>query len=202
MLPAVVAVLDIATGKVVQSWPVPLGGALKVASGQLLYVISGGTEVLSLDLVTGKTRTLVKGLQNAKGITVDAAGKIYVSVGEPDMQVIVFNPKGREVTRIGRKGGRAPQRVSVWDLTSGKLATDFFGPTQYAASGSGINPRDPNLMVGVGCEWGLDPKTGKSVCVGAFDRQYHSFATFREGTNGRLYLYTDYGHAGMDGVQV
>ena len=241
LAPATVSVLDIATGKITRSWPVPLGGAIKAVNAQLVYVVSGGTDILSLDPQTGKTRKLVKGLQNARGITVDAAGKIYVSVGEPDMQVLVFNPNGKEISRIGRKGGRAPvgswqadgllypagvavdregklwvterdahpKRVSVWNLADAhstgsgqaKLVTDFFGPTQYGASGSAINPRDPNVMVGVGCEWRLDPKTGKSVCLGAFDRQYHSFATYREGKNGRQYLFTDYGHAGSDGVQ-
>jgi len=231
---AAVVVLDIDKGKIIQSWPVPFGGALKVVNSRLVYVISGSTEILALDTLTGKTATLVKGLQNAQGITVDAVGKIYVSVREPDMQVMVFNPDGKEISRIGRKGGRAPlglwqadglfnpagvavdrenklwvmerdphpKRVSVWTLADKRCVADFFGPTQYGASGSAINPRDPNLMVGVGCEWRLDPKTGNSVCVGAFDRQYHSFATFREGKNGRLYLYTDYGHAGTAGIQV
>lgn len=95
-----------------------------------------------------------------------------------------------------------PKRVSVWSLADGKLVTDLFGPTQYGASGSAINPRDPDLMVGVGCEWRLDPKTGRSTCVGTFDRQYHSFATFREGRNGKLYLYTIYGQYGVGGIQV
>jgi len=234
LAPAVVAVIDIATGKVTQTCPVPLGGPLKAVNNRLVYVISGGTDVLALDPVTGKTTPVITGLHNAKGITVDASGKLYVSVNEPEMQVVIFDAQGKETGRIGRPGGRAgrgpwqadgllypaglavsrdgklwvmerdahPKRVSVWNLADGKLVTDFFGPTQYGASGSAINPRDPNLMVGVGCEWRLDPQTGKSVCVGTFDRQYHSFATFREGTNGRLYLYTVFGdHAGQ-GLQV
>ncbi len=229
-----VVVIDIATGKALKIWPVPLGGALKAVNDRLLYVVSGGTSVLTLDPTTGKTAPLITGLHNAAGITVDAAGKVYVSVGEPDSQVIVFDAQGKETGRIGRKGGRAalgawqadgllnpsgvavdrsgklwvmehdahPKRVSVWDLADGKLVTDFFGPTQYGASGAAINPRDPNLMVGVGCEWRLDPRTGKSACLGVFDRRYHEFATFREGANGRLYLYTHYGQYGVGGVQV
>ncbi len=230
----ILIVLDDATGKVEKSWPLPMGGALKVVSDKLAYVISGGTDVLAIDLASGKGTSLISGLKNAAGINVDKSGKIYVSVGDPDNQVTVFDASGKEEKRIGRKGGRAPlgpwqadgmlfpagvavdkegqlwvmerdahpKRVSVWKLSDGKLVADFFGPTQYGASGSAINPKDPDLMVGVGCEWRLDPKTGRSTCVGTFDRQYHSFATFREGKNGKLYLYTIYGQYGVGGVQV
>jgi hypothetical protein len=232
--PDALVILDIATGKVVKSWPVPLGGAVKAVSATRVYVISDGTTVLALDPATGTTTPVITGLKNARGLTVDAAGKLYVSVAAPDMQVQVFSTRGKKIGTIGRKGGRAPlgawqadglfnpagvavdregklwvmehdahpKRVSVWNLTNGKLVTDFFGPTQYGASGSAINPRDPNLMVGVGCEWRLDPAIGKSVCVGVFDRRYHGFATFREGKNGKLYLYTFYGQYGIGGVQV
>jgi len=224
-----VHVLDIQTGKVIRSWPVFMPTCLKAVSDDLVYVISGGTEVLALNLTDEKTATVIKGLSNASGIATDKEGRIYVSVGEPDMQVIVFNDRGREISRIGRRGGHArigpwqpdgmihprgiavdregqlwvmedyhhPKRVSVWDARNGNLIRDFFGPTQYGASGSAINPRDPNLMVGVACEWRLDSTTGRSVCLGAFDTTYHNFATFREGDNGRLYLFTNamtYGH--------
>ena len=231
--PDVVAIIDVASGKVVKTWPVPFGGAVKAASDTLVYVVSGGDSILALDPTTGKVKPFVTGLHNARSLAVDASGKVYVSVGEPDMQIVVFDSQGKETGRVGRKGGRAltgpwqadgvlypagiavdregklwvaehdphPKRVSVWNLADGKLVTDFFGPTQYGASGSAINPRDPNLMVGVGCEWRLDPKTGKSVCVGTFDREYHGYATFREGKNGKLYLYTIYGDHGRGGVQ-
>lgn len=56
-------------------------------------------------------------------------------------------------------------------------------------------------MVGEACEWRLDPRTGKSACLGAFDTNYHNFATFREGTNGKLYLVTtrsNYGTGSME----
>ncbi|MCX7934803.1 MAG: hypothetical protein N3A66_06040, partial [Planctomycetota bacterium] len=214
--------LDIAAGKVIKSWPARLPGALAVA-GETLYLVSGGTEILALNLANGEMKTLVSSLSNARGIALGPDEQIFVSVGAPDMQVIVFSTAGQEIRRIGRRGGRAvigpwqsdgmlhpaglavdkkgqlwvmedyahPKRVSVWDSRTGALIRDFFGPTQYGASGSAINPRDPNLMVGVACEWRLDPTTGRSVCLGAFDTTYHDFATFREGANGRLFLFTN-----------
>ena len=101
-----------------------------------------------------------------------------------------------------------PKRVSVWTLGSAgapittSLARDFYGPTHYGASGGAINPRDPNLMVGEGCEWRLNPATGQSVCLGTFDQAFHDFATFRQGTNGRLYLYTNKMRYGTGTIQV
>jgi len=44
----------------------------------------------------------------------------------------------------------------------GGLYQEFFGPTSYGALGGAINPRDPMTMVGQGCEWKLDPKTGEA----------------------------------------
>ena len=43
---------------------------------------------------------------------------------------------------------------------------EFFGSTDYGATGGAIDPLDPNVMVGMGCEWKLDPKTGLVVLRG------------------------------------
>ena len=40
---------------------------------------------------------------------------------------------------------------------TGKFVREFFGPTAYGALGGAINPLDPCLMVGHGCEWRIDP---------------------------------------------
>jgi len=82
-----------------------------------------------------------------------------------------------------------PRRISVWDSKTGNLLKDFFGPTEYGASGGAINPLNPNIMVGEGCEWELDPSTGRSKCNGVFQRNAIRFSKFCA-TNGRLYLAT------------
>jgi len=87
-------------------------------------------------------------------------------------------------------------------MTDGTLQKDFFGPAHYGASGGAINPRDPNLMIGEGCEWRLDPNSGKAACVGTIDRHLHGFATFREGSNGKLYLFTIDSRYGLGAVDV
>ncbi len=96
-----------------------------------------------------------------------------------------------------------PKRISVWNLSDGKLVKELFGPTHYGASGGAINPLDPDMMVGVGCEWKLNPETGRSACVGVFDRNCHGFAAFCPGSNGKLYVSVitnfgvDHGPAGL-----
>ncbi|MCY3017696.1 MAG: hypothetical protein NTW87_01515 [Planctomycetota bacterium] len=227
-------VLDGATGKLVRTWPLPRGGALHATGKNRVLAVCNGSEIVGVDPQDGHTNTVVKDVRNARGLTTDKDGNLYVSVGEPDMQVLVADAQGKETRRLGRKGGHAqvgpwqpdgmfdpagvavdkqgqlwvmeayphPKRVSVWNLKDGGLVRDFFGPTHYGASGSGVNPRDPNLIVGEACEWRLDPLTGKSVCLGAFDTAYHDFATFREGSNGKLYLFTNQMRYGTGKVQV
>jgi hypothetical protein len=105
------------------------------------------------------------GMRHLQGITVDAEGKLWVA-----------------------EGLETPKRFCVWDTTTGKLLKEFFGPSHYGASGGTINPLDPNIMVGGGCEWRIDPKTGRGICTGVFEERSAGFARFCRGTNGKLYL--------------
>jgi len=83
----------------------------------------------------------------------------------------------------------APKRMSVWNAKTGEFVTEYFGATHYGASGGAVNPRDPNLLVGEGAEFRIDPKTGRSKLLGMItDQVYHRFARFCEGKNGKLYF--------------
>ncbi|MBM4036199.1 MAG: hypothetical protein FJ291_31070 [Planctomycetes bacterium] len=112
----------------------------------------------------------------------------------------VLNPVGLVVDKEGKlwvaEANETPKRFSVWqaragaDKKEGAFLKEFFGPTHYGASGGAINPRDPNIMVGEGCEWRIDPKTGRDVCLGTFDNHFAGVALYAEGGNGKLYLVT------------
>lgn len=81
-----------------------------------------------------------------------------------------------------------PKRFSSWDPKTGKLVKEFFGPTTYGALGGAINPTDPYLMVGQGCEWRIDPKTGLSTNLGCFTRDGMENSRFGIGNGGRTYV--------------
>jgi hypothetical protein len=100
-----------------------------------------------------------------RGLRVDAQGKLWVM--ESDSK---------------------PRRVSVWDAQTGAFLKEFFGPTDYGALGGAIDPLDPYTMVGHGCEWKLDPTTGKASCVAVFNQGAMGNSRFGLGPNNRLYL--------------
>ena len=231
-------VLDGATGALKQRFPLPLAAAIKVLDDKTAYVICGD-EVRTVDLASGASKPLITGLHGPRSLSIDSKGRILVSLGEPENQVAFFAADGKEIARVGEKGGRQigpwqparmlmptgiavdprgklwvmehdahPKRVSVWALgpegtpVQTTLLKEYFGPTHYGAGGGAINPRDPDVMVGEGCEWRIDPKGGPAVCLGTFDNHYHEFATFREGANGKLYLVTNTMRYGAGPIQV
>lgn len=110
---------------------------------------------------------IADGMLNVAGIVVDSQNQLWVT----------------EETET-------PKRVAVWDTTTGKLLKEFFGPTHYGASGGAILPADPNIMVGEGCEWKLDPTTGRGICTGVYEHELAGFARFATGSNGKTYLVT------------
>jgi len=212
--------VDIQTRRVSGKWGVPFVGDIFAADPGIVYAVCDNSEIAVLNPSTGALTRFAGGLRNASAVSVDSTGNVIVSVGEPDMQVLVFDSSGKLRRKIGRRGGRPrigpwredgmldpagiaadssgrlwvmehyahPKRVSVWDMKSGAFVRDFFGATHYGASGGAILPSDPNVMVGEGCEWRIDPATGRGRCLGAFTDHFHSYATFRRGRNGRMYL--------------
>ncbi len=106
------------------------------------------------------------GMRSAGGIAIDSAGKLWVMESDG-----------------------LPKRVSVWDVSTGKLYKEFFGPSGYGALGGAICPSDPTVMFGQGCEWKLDPKTGRATCVAIVTREGTEVARFGSSGN-HVYLAT------------
>ncbi len=215
-----VLVLDADSGKLLKEIKVPSPLDMEAGPDGTLFVISAGTSVLAVNSESGDARPFVQGLAAASGIAVDPQGKVYVGIRDPDNQVKVYDPSGKEVGTIGRKGGRPllgrwqpdgmrfiggmavdgngrlwvmeadvyPKRISAWDTKTGALYKEFFGPTSYGAIGGAINPLDPMTMAGQGCEWKIDPKTGKAACVAVITREGMENSRFGMGSNGKLYL--------------
>ena len=215
-----VLAVDAATGKVLKKITVKAPLDMKAGPDKTVYIVSEGTAVLALNPETDQIRPVISGLINAAAVTADKDGRLYVGLREPDNQVVVYTPEGKQVSTIGHKGGRAllgkwtpegmafikglaidaegklwvaeadryPKRFSIWDVKTGSLVKELLGPSTYGALGGAINPKDPDLMVGLGCEWRLDPKTGRDTCLGVITRDGMENARFGEGANGKLYL--------------
>lgn len=77
------------------------------------------------------------------------------------------------------EGSSSPRRVSVWttDSAKGKLVREFFSPPE-CGSPIAIAPTDPGLMYADGCEWRIDPISGRGVCLGVITQESVRSARF------------------------
>lgn len=214
-----VAQVDAKTGLVTRTYTVKLPGSIAAGHGGGLYVCSESSKVLALNPITGQTRVVVTGLVNTDGLAVDKRGNLCLTFGFPKPHVAVYSPQGKRLVQMGkaRRGAGPwdrdslahssqisvdsagliwvaeamhPRRVSVWDPKQAKCVREFFGPTHYGASGAVIHPRDPNIMMGEGCEFRIDPKTGRAMMRGLVvgNSMIPQAARFCEAPDGREYL--------------
>ncbi len=123
------------------------------------------------------------------GIIGRKAGRELIGPWTPDG---MFNIAAMAIDSVGKlwvaEDDACPKRVSVWDTVTRKFHSEHFGSASYGAIGSAINPTDPYLMVGQGCEWRIDPKTGLAACLGVISREGMGASRFGFGQNGHLYL--------------
>lgn len=168
---------DGAVRPITEGWS-GLRGVTLDGAGRILLAVAGerhqvvildpeGKEIGAIGRPGGRPETgpwVSDGLRNPVGITVDAAGRVWVA-----------------------ESHGSPKRISVWNPTDGSLVKEFFGPTHYGASGGAIHPHDPNLMFGQGCEWRLDPDTGRATCLGGVGDEPADGSIYAE-AGGRVYL--------------
>ena len=139
---------------------------------------------------------IAEGAASPAGIAVDAAGKLYVSdtktntvkvfdpSGKPLSQIgklgggyegaydagRLVNPRGLAVAPNGwlwvTEERFNPKRATAWDLRTGKLVKEKFGPTAYGASGGGFDFADHTRWIGQGAAWELDYKSKSAACRG------------------------------------
>lgn len=101
-------------------------GITDAPDGTLL--VSSTTNVLRIDPRTGKRKTVIGGLSNPHGLTLDAHGNIYVADRGDSQQIKKFSPTGKLQMTIGHKGGRLWGRVDPsWLCAPSDVAVDRDG---------------------------------------------------------------------------
>jgi hypothetical protein len=202
--------VDARTGKSLGEAPMksPRGLAFD-AQGRLLVLSEAN--LLRFDLASEKgnareayalpkARILVaQGLQDPRGVTIDAAGRIYVSDHGESHQIKVFSPDGKFLHAIGSAGAPkagpydplhmnhphglaidAKQQLWVAEndfqpkrvsvwTLDGKFVRAFYGPGRYGGGGS-LDPRDKTRFYYDGIEFKLDWTSGASEPVAVFSR--------------------------------
>ena len=158
-----------------------VGGIALAADGSVFASVGGATNQIVVLSKDGKIQRSIgkaggrallgkwdpTGLKNPTGLAVDAKGTLWVAENDT-----------------------VPKRFSSWDAKSGVFKKEFLGPATYGALGGAICPADPHIMVGQGCEWRIDPVTGKATVLAVITRDGMENSRFATGANGRTYLFT------------
>jgi DNA-binding beta-propeller fold protein YncE len=174
--------------------------ACDLKNGTVKTVVNGLTNASGLTVSTdGRIYVGTRDPDNQVKVF-DRAGKVVAAFGTPRGRNLLgkWMPEGLRfiqsvtVAPDGKlwiaEQDTYPRRISAWDARTGKLIKEFFGASTYGATGGAIDPLDPNVMVGQGSEWKIDPATGRAACVAVITRDGMANSRFGVGNNGRLYL--------------
>ena len=176
-------------------------GVVFDAKGRLLVL--SGQQLLRFEITPPAQLSppvlLAEDLLDPHGITLDAAGNIFVSDHGAAHQVKVFSPAGEFLRAIGHAGapkaGRydplhmnhphglaIDEREQLWVTENdfqpkrvsvwsldGRLLRAFYGPGRYGGGGS-LDPQDKTRFYYDGIEFRLDWKAGTSTPVAVFHR--------------------------------
>jgi hypothetical protein len=198
--------VDVRSGKVIANSDLPNPRGLAFDADGRLLVLSG-TKLLRYKLnadapgkLAAPNEVFPSGLEDPHGITLDAAGNIYICDHGDSHQVKVLSPDGKLLRVIGHPG---PPRVGVYDplhmnhplglaiddrqqlwvteddfqpkrvsvwTLEGKLLRSFYGPARYGGGGT-LDPRDKTRFYYDGIEFKLDWKNGVNAPSAVFYRE-------------------------------
>ena len=160
------------------------------ANGKLFGV--AGSKLVAIDPDNGRSRNLaeLEGSPTALHVSeegqfhlsdataqvarvLDARGKIIKVIGSPgglapgpyDPQK-VQNPAGLVALDgklwVTERDRWQPKRLAAFDLMTGAVVNEYFGPTNYGAQGAGFDDREAGRWIGQGTMWQLDMKSATS----------------------------------------
>ncbi|MGE9290522.1 MAG: FlgD immunoglobulin-like domain containing protein, partial [Puniceicoccales bacterium] len=198
-----ILVIDPETADVERTFPIEDPVAL-AASGGSLYALGEPNRLLKIEALTGEVREIAQVSGEPKGLAVDGAGRFYVSDQESDVIRILnergeetgtighpggirfgyydplrfHEPEGITVLDgelwVTERTRWLPKRYAAFDVETGELIREFFGPTAYGAPGGGFDREDPTQWIGMQTHFELDfeKKTARAQAIlGAVDRE-------------------------------
>lgn len=98
-------ILDAETGEEINTIKIEKPADIEATTGGIIYLLSNKNKLLQLQ-TDGKTKVVIDGLKNARGLALGSSGEFYIGMLDPDNQVKVFSAQGKELRVIGKKGGR------------------------------------------------------------------------------------------------
>ncbi|HSI85430.1 MAG TPA: FlgD immunoglobulin-like domain containing protein [Candidatus Methylacidiphilales bacterium] len=191
----VVRVLDPRTAKEERTFPLP-GVMSLVAQGDALYAIAEN-KLVKVDTTSGKTTAIATLEGKPGGFTVATDGRFYVSdqqdnivrvldgkgkqvstIGKPGGiapgpydPLKMQNPAALALANgqlwVTERNRWTPKRLSSYDVKTGAVGKEFFGPTNYGAQGAGFDDKDETKWIGQGTMFTLDyaTKTAKPTSI-------------------------------------
>ncbi len=185
-------VVDPVEGTVLSEIPLAAPGVL-ASTADGLFAFSDGALVRVDVQAGTTTPVLAKGVCDARGLAIDGQGRFLITdgtthtlrlfdragrplkqLGTPGGQYVgayeinrMVNPRGVAVAANGwvwvTEERTDPKRVLAWDVEKGSVVCEKFGTPAYGGSGAGVDPRDHQRWIGLGCEWKVDVDKGTAV---------------------------------------
>jgi DNA-binding beta-propeller fold protein YncE len=215
-----ILVVDAATGKRAGEIKLESPRAL-AASKDNLIAVSRDRLVRINPATGAATPLIAAGLASPQGVAVDAAGNIYASdgqshtvkafdaAGKPIREIgkpggpyagrydpeRMVNPRGVAVAPNGwlwvTEDRWNPKRTVAWDLASGRVVKEKFGPTSYGAAGAGFDGKDSTVWVGQGALWKLDFAKQSAVPVSILAKLPEHLGGYMKGQLHYRFLHQD-----------
>jgi len=213
-----VKVVDVGSGKIERTFPLKDPLAL-AGDGKYLYALTADLSLVKINPSDGKSSPLAKLSGKPAGLTLDPEGRIYISDQDQEIIRVLdatgkevstighaggvhpgpydpltfTNPEGLVVLDgllwVTENERWTPKRFAAFDVKSGQMVHQFFGPTNYGAQGAGMDDQNEKYWIGQGTLFELDfeKKTSKPLAIlGGEKGRRHTF--YRQ--DGRTFIIT------------
>ncbi|MCW1915099.1 hypothetical protein OJ996_16045 [Luteolibacter sp. GHJ8] len=189
---ASIMIVDAGSGKLEREYPLPGVRALATKGSRFHAIGQGG--LMKIDPATGQSKVIAKLGGDPAGLDVmedgflvsdgkdhivrvlDGRGQEVKRLGTPGGIV----PGAYDPKRLKNPGGLValdgklwvtererwqPKRLAAFDILSGEVVKEYFGPTNYGAQGAGFDEKDASRWLGQGALWKIDFKTKQAKPV-------------------------------------